>query len=525
MRCPWCGSGPVMIRGDQWECGWCGNFGRLQRSAEPQQAEITFSVSIVFRVDLSEAWSSLKTALRTLSPGKAAALYPLLSKVLLHEISAAIQNRNGPPASQKMRELETFLTGTPDLYLDAAADATARNIRSGILYPHEAELSEQFCGEFWQEVLSPLTPKQYYDGEPESLSDLLHELSSAYAYFSGADGEELGTAQERQNALNDAFYLHWQEKLLLHPDAARAKQLLARGEFPANEDICRDILVMAFPEEIAGYTLEDLEGYTWDRILEDVFERDVPKGIQMWRTLLDIAAPRLRSDPETAKRLLPDWDVLDDPLFHTTEAFLTALEDDTFARQVFQSACAGNLQRALLTACRKFNKAALGQRCLDMVLENPNLSEAWNRRLKQALTPEIRKPKPRNTSRGASLPPKDDLPDDGTVFHYCTVKLQGVHRAYSYLTGDLPLKVGDWVEVPFGKENLSRRGQVGSITACTRPVAPWPPEHTKAVLRIAEPPPVLEEPPPCSTRPIPVSRREPIFTSVPEPETASETIP
>ncbi len=30
MRCPWCGSGPVMIRGNTWECGFCGDTGSLQ---------------------------------------------------------------------------------------------------------------------------------------------------------------------------------------------------------------------------------------------------------------------------------------------------------------------------------------------------------------------------------------------------------------------------------------------------------------------------------------------------------------
>lgn len=34
MSCPSCGS-PVLIRGDQWECGWCGNYGRL---APPEEA-------------------------------------------------------------------------------------------------------------------------------------------------------------------------------------------------------------------------------------------------------------------------------------------------------------------------------------------------------------------------------------------------------------------------------------------------------------------------------------------------------
>ena len=28
IRCPHCGS-PVMVRGNRWECGWCGDFGDI----------------------------------------------------------------------------------------------------------------------------------------------------------------------------------------------------------------------------------------------------------------------------------------------------------------------------------------------------------------------------------------------------------------------------------------------------------------------------------------------------------------
>ena len=37
MRCPHCGS-PVMVRGRQWECGWCGDSGFLARPPEPREA-------------------------------------------------------------------------------------------------------------------------------------------------------------------------------------------------------------------------------------------------------------------------------------------------------------------------------------------------------------------------------------------------------------------------------------------------------------------------------------------------------
>ena len=487
IRCPHCGS-PVMIRGNRWECGWCGDSGRLKHSSGSKKIGITLSFSAVYHVDLPKTWENMKSALKALAPGRDAALLSLLGKVLLHEISAGIQHRGIPPESEKLRELEQFLKGTHDLNLDAPASSVVQTIQTNILYPQQAELSEQSCGEFWRELIAPLTREHYYRDEPEGLFDLLHELSSAYSYFGDTSGEELGTAQRRRFALNDAFYYHLLEKVLLHPDVARAKQLLAKGDFPDNEDICRDILVTEFPEEVSGYTLENLDDRSWDDILEDVFERDAPKGLRMWRTLLDIASPRLSSDSETAQQLLQDWSILDHPTSSTAEAFLTALEDDVFARQIFQSADVGDLQQALLTICRKSGRLDLEHRCLDIVLKNSYLDDAWERQWRKMLASDVKSPKAQSASRSTCIPPVEDHPDDGTVFHYCTVKLQGIRRPYSYLTGGLPLEVGDWVEVPFGKEDQPRCGQVGSVTDCTRSVAPWPPEQTKTVLRIVEAP-------------------------------------
>ena len=337
MRCPWCGSGPVTIRGDRWECGWCGDCGRLKRPAT-----VTFRVSFVYRVDLFETWDKLKTALAAAVPGRDAGLRPLLGRVLLYAVSAGVRRRGTAIAAQKWQELETFLKETRDLCADLPAAGTLRAVRAGVLYEREAELSEAVCGTFWAELISALTPEQYYGGESEGISDLLHELSAAYAYFGGEEGEEMGLAQERGNAWEAAFYRRWRESVLLHPDAARA---------------------------------------------------------------------------------------------------------------------------------------------------NPHLgSETRGRGLKLALNPEERRPKPRRRPT-----PGEEPPDDGTVFRYCTVRFQGAPRPYAYLTGGLPVKVGDWVEAPFGRDDLPRRGQVIAVADCTRPAAPWPPERTKTVLRLADPLPAREE--------------------------------
>ena len=185
MRCPWCGS-PVMIRGSSWECGWCGDFGSLQRTpAKKSQntAQITLTLSFVYHVDLPETWSDLKKALNQIAPQNAL-LPQLLGKVLLHHISAGIQNAGALPDEKKAEELRTFLHNTLDLNLGESAEEIMRDAKRGVLFREEAALSEADCGTFWTELLSTRPVEDYYNHvEPDELYELLHALSSVYAYF------------------------------------------------------------------------------------------------------------------------------------------------------------------------------------------------------------------------------------------------------------------------------------------------------------------------------------------------------
>lgn len=45
MRCPCCGS-PVMIRGNLWECGYCGDSGVYEPEEEKIDLDVSFSVEI-----------------------------------------------------------------------------------------------------------------------------------------------------------------------------------------------------------------------------------------------------------------------------------------------------------------------------------------------------------------------------------------------------------------------------------------------------------------------------------------------
>lgn len=136
-----------------------------------------------------------------------------------------------------------------------------------------------------------------------------------------------------------------------------------------------------------------------------------------------------------------------------------------------------------MEACRDNGQEELGKQCLELVRKNPYLDADWEKRLQHIFYPAVSGQKTKPRTRGARRPPEDPKPDDGTVFHYCSVQIEGVRRSYAYLTGGLPLKVGDWVELPFGKDDAPRKGQVKAIMDCTRTVAPWPPEQTKTVIK------------------------------------------
>lgn len=495
MECPWCGS-TVEICGDSWECGWCGDFGwcvdfeSLQRTPaeeSPNTAQITLTLSLVYHLDLNETWNDLKKALDQLAP-KNALLSQLLGKVLLHHISAGIQHAGALPDEKKAEELRTFLHTTADLNLGESAEEIMRDAKRGVLFREEAALSENECGTFWTELLSTRPAEDYYNQvDPDGLFELFSELSSAYAYFGGKKDEE-GEAQDYQNALEKAYHTHWQNKVLLHPDIERAKRLLAQGKFPDYEDICREILLVEYPEEVPHETAGDVSDSSWKYILDDVFLVDTAKGIEMWRRLLDIAEPSLKTDPKTAKKLLSDWDWLNSPDPDQVRPLLIALDDERFVSQLFQSASIGRLQFTIIGVCRSSGQEKLCQHLLQLALENPSLEVNRKKQFRRAFSAEPYFTNAVLRSYAAGKPIAYAKPDDGTVYHYCSVWVQGTQRPYAYMTGGLPLKVGDWVELPFGEDDALRRGQVKAVMDCTRVAAPWPPERTKTVIRTIDAP-------------------------------------
>ena len=490
MRCPWCGS-PVMIRGSSWECGWCGDFGSLQRTPEKKSqntAQITLTLSIVYHVDLPETWSDLKKALRQIAPNDTS-LSQLLGKVLLHHISAGIQHAGALPDEKKAEELRTFLHNTLDLNLGENAEEVMRDAKRGVLFCEEAALSETDCGTFWTELLATRPVEDYYNHiDPDGLFELFSELSSAYAYFGGKKDEEMGEAQDYQNALEEAFNTYWQNKVLLHPDVERAKRLLAQGKFPDYEDICREILLVEYPEEVPHETAEDFDELSWERVLDDVFTRDSEKGMEMWRRLLDIAEPSLKTDAKTAEKLLPDWDWLDSPTDDQALPLLVALDDERFVSQLFESAYLDRLQFNVLEICRDCGEETLARHCMDLALKNPCLEEGWRKRYTQVLAAAPSSKRAKTPARALARPPVSTpaKPAGESYYQFCNVQFKEDGAAYAYLTGGISLKAGDFVVVPIGDHQAEKLARVTEVFVCSTQNAPYPSEKAKFVLRKSE---------------------------------------
>ena len=59
IRCPHCGS-PVMVRGNRWECGWCGDFGSTSSLSPSERAKLvseesTPKITLSFTVSVEDS--------------------------------------------------------------------------------------------------------------------------------------------------------------------------------------------------------------------------------------------------------------------------------------------------------------------------------------------------------------------------------------------------------------------------------------------------------------------------------------
>lgn len=65
---------------------------------------------------------------------------------------------------------------------------------------------------------------------------------------------------------------------------------------------------------------------------------------------------------------------------------------------------------------------------------------------------------------------------------YCQVQFQGIQRTYFYISDDPAICIGDFVSVPFGKNNIETTGKVRSVAVHSAEHTPYPPHLTKHII-------------------------------------------
>ena len=157
---------------------------------------------------------------------------------------------------------------------------------------------------------------------------------------------------------------------------AELEDMVRRWDFSENERACRDLLIAAFPEVTGHWTADDLEVMDDTKsLLLVVSDQDPNIAIDMVALLLNTAGEKLKY-PVVAQQLLGRdiEDTLRD--FFVQEQLLQRLKtDDCLAKQLFQSAYTGTLQKDLLEACDSFEEPTLKEYLHSLLVQTPYFNE------------------------------------------------------------------------------------------------------------------------------------------------------
>ena len=229
-------------------------------------------------------------------------------------------------------------------------------------------------------------------------------------------------------------------------------------------------IVEQFPELKDEHESETLSGMMGAQLLEEVYRTDPQKAIAMWRSLPEKKEPL--QDPCRAEDFFYLLDFLWEHEDYNEDVLAPLLdaiqEDDTLAEMVFRSHYVCRLHLYLIQAAIEQDKMELAEHLYALLQSNPLPREEWRE----------------DPDEFDALMEEYANADDSTpTYRYCFVRVDNGRR-YAYLTAGLPVKKGDHVRVPYGKNNELKEGVVHTVGNYTRDTAPWPPEKTKCVLEI-----------------------------------------
>ena len=533
MNCPTCGAPDVRIGGDQWECGWCGDFGFLpgyileqRKAARERQNAWWKNAAVTTRNAALTFVDAVARLLPTYPESKAFAWRVVLCQVSTGLIESGLWNGTWDDEVDDSvigrvfypyRALANDLADFSGISNSVTIEKAVRSRKP--LFQSEGQLTDKACGKFWEMLIGQLPP---YDKEDPSMQDGHLYMGRAFggknltenaiedalcsilplaSFFAGCTGEK---ADARNNRFLGYFTEHW-------------KRLRGEKVDPMDyDDSAVARIVAQFPDLKDEYDSADLFNMSGLELLEEIYHTDPQRAISMWRSLPQKQAP-LQDDYLSEDFfyvvgfLWKDEDCDEDALTPLLDA---VQQDDTLAEMVFRSRYVCALHLYLIQTAIEQGKTELAEHLYALLQSNPLPREEWRE------DPDEFK---------YLMEKRADTEDNAPIYHYCSVQV-GNNRPYAYLTAGLPVKKGDRVRVPYGKKNEPKEGVVRSVDDYTCDNAPWPPDKTKRVLEILPKPqePLKKEPAvpkPQQVEKEPVKPETPPVTEEKNPTSGSDTAP
>ena len=389
--------------------------------------------------------------------------------------------REHPATEEDLERLQGLFEGRP-----GERRGVLQAVQAGtVLYDEQFHIGPaDTLGTFWTGLIREVLPPFYGGALPEvdGLAGMCLDLSKLDDRF--RDAEERGTLyDELMDA--DALPRRWEEMTVLTPDREKLLPLVRDRDFSVYEWAERDLLVAVWPQLADRWPEEDLRDMDPGDILPEIYREDPALAIAMWRLLLDTEEAHL-GDRETAEELIGDWlweiwlDGEKDPML--LRPILTEMDgSERFTEQLFgKSAYVDLPQLDLLKALHREGKDELVGSLWGRIESKADpTDEDFNDFMLDLLSWDT----PKGEERASIPPDETETPAPASDWYrWCVVRTgPGPHRC-TYSTEDLPVRPGDWVEVPYG--STLRQGLVLTVYVSDHPETRWPPEKTRSVLRI-----------------------------------------
>ena len=198
-RCPHCGS-PVMIRGNWWECGWCGDSGYLASSKSAKQNDLP----TIRDEELEELERGVLSVVEGMQKhfGDGQAERTKALQLAIYGMSHALcPSGNQTPHSLALLQafFQQYSFCTVSEVLGAARSGTPA-------FSNQFVLEQEQLGSFWRSALTELPSYQRGRALPDWLEQTLDSLSRIESCFSGQDVSDVLAS------LQQIWNVHWNAK-------------------------------------------------------------------------------------------------------------------------------------------------------------------------------------------------------------------------------------------------------------------------------------------------------------------------